>query len=236
MAYQALTQMRTPNRATGISDAADELLGQRVGGYSPALRARFRGMDEATAAASGTARAEANQSAARVGGASPINLRRANMRANDNILGNIAAGQLKQSEMAAQDQDQAMQQGIARGTQDRGEKFANLNAAVENARAIGDTTTQAAAQDLYMGGAGNEYTDAGRSGMARDATAAAEENAWLRRQQDAYTAAAVGGKKKGNIWSRILTGAMGGGTAGAPLGGWGAAGGAIGGGILGALS
>lgn len=236
MAYQPLTQARSPNRASMISDAADELLGRRVGGYSPALQARFRGMDEATAQAAKTARAEANQSAARVGGVNPISLRRANMAANDEIAAGISASNLKQSEMAAQDQDQAMQQGIARGTQNRSEQFANLNAAVENARAIGDTTTQAAAQDLYMGGAGNEYTAAGRTGMARDATAAAEEQAWLRKQQDAYTAAAIKGQKKPSVWSRVLTGALGGGSAGAPLGPWGIAGGAAAGGILGALS
>lgn len=236
MAYQPLTQTRT-NRATGISDAADELLGRRIGGYSPALRARFRGMDEATTQALDTARAEANQSAVRAGGASPINLRRANMRANDAALATIASGQLKQAEMAGQDQDQAMQQGIARGIQDRGEKFQNLQAAVENARNIGDATTQAAAQDLYMGGAGNEYTAAGREGMARDAAAAAEERDWIRRTQDAYTAAAVKGQSKGNIWSRILKGATGGATAGyAAGGGWGAAAGGGAGALLGALS
>lgn len=235
MAYQPLTQAR-PNRAVGISDAADELLGQRVAGKSPALIARFRGMDEANAAAANTMRADANQSAARMG-ASPMALRRANMRANDAILQNTAAGQLKQSEMAAQDQDQAMQQGIARGSQDRAEKFANLQAAVVNAGNIGDTTTQAAAQDLFMGGAGNEYTAAGRQGMVRDATAAAEERDWLRRQQDAYTAAAIKGREKQSIWSRILSGALGGATAGyAAGGGWGAAAGGAGGGLVGALS
>ena len=236
MAYQPLTQARSPNRASMISDAADELLGQRIGGYSPALRARFRGMDEASAQAASTARAEANQSAARVGGANPLALRRANMAANDQIASNLAASNLKQAELAGQARDQAMQQGIARGAQDRGEKFANLNAAVENARAMGDTTTQAAAQDLYMGGAGNQYTTAGREGMARDAAAAKEEQDWLRKQQDAYTAAAIKGQSKGNVWSRILTGALGGGTAGSSLGPWGTVGGAVGGGILGALS
>lgn len=237
MAYQPLTQARAQNRATGISDAADELLGRRIGGYSPALQARFRGIDEATTAANATARAEANQSAARVGGVSPINLRRANMAATDKMLATTASGQLKQAELAGQDQDQAMQQGIARGTQDRREKFQNLNAAVENARNIGDSTTQAAAQDLFMGGAGNEYTAAGREGMAEDAAAAREEQAWLRKQQDAYTAAAIKGKSKGNVWNRILTGALGGGTAGFSAGGgWGAAAGAGAGALLGALS
>ena len=67
--YKPLTNSMSPNRASAISDASDDLLGRRVGGYSPALVAKFRGMDEAMAQGSRTARASGMQSAARSAGA-----------------------------------------------------------------------------------------------------------------------------------------------------------------------
>lgn len=232
MAYQPLTSLNAPNTATNISSAADELLQRRIGGYSPALQARFRSMDEATAGAAGTNRASAMGSAARASGVFGPGLRRAGQAADEKNLAAVAAGQLQQAQLAGEDQNQAMTAGIARGAQNRQEQFANLQAANTNAANIGDTTTQAALQDVYMGNAGRSYTDVGRERMAADAKAAADEAAWTRAQQDKYQADAVGGES-GPWWKRTLKGAAGGGMAGSAAGPWGAAGGAVVGGLAG---
>lgn len=215
-----------------VSDAADELLGQRVAGNSPALRARSQGMNEAMAGAARTARATANQSAARAGvGLQPGAMRRAAQRTNEGILSELGSSQLQQTQLAAEDQDKAMRQGIARGAQERGERFQNLQALAANAANIGDTTTSAALQDLFLGGAGSQYTDIGRSRMAEDAAAARDEAAWLRSQQDKYQGPNVSGSGK-SWWKRGLKGATGGAIAGSTFGPIGAAAG----GVLGGLS
>ena len=187
MAYQPLTNQMAPNRASAISNASDDLLGRRVGGYSPALQAKFRGMDEAMAQSARTSRASGMQSAARSAGAFGPGLRRAGMQADDQALSSIASGQLGQAQLAGEDQNQAMTAGINRGAQDRQEKFQNLQALQANAGEMGDTTTQAALADLYLGGSGNQYSAAGRGRMAADAQASKEESDWLRSQQDQYT-------------------------------------------------
>ena len=237
MAYQPLTVSRGPTRASMVSDAADELLGQRVAGNSPALRARSQGMNEAMAGAARTARATANQSAARAGvGLQPGAMRRAAQRTNEDILSELGSSQLQQTQLAAEDQDRAMQQGIARGAQERGERFQNLQALAANAANIGDTTTSAALQDLFLGDAGSQYTDIGRSRMAEDVAAARDEAAWLRSQQDKYQGPNVPGSGK-SWWKSGLKGAAGGAMAAAPTGNpYAIAGGGVLGGLAGIFS
>lgn len=233
MAYQPLTVSRGPTRASMVSDAADELLGQRVAGNSPALRARSQGMNEAMAGAARTARATANQSAARAGvGLQPGAMRRAAQRTNEGILSELGSSQLQQTQLAAEDQDKAMQQGIARGAQERGERFQNLQALAANAANIGDTTTSAALQDLFLGGAGSQYTDAARNRMAEDAAAAKEESDWLRAQQNKYQGPNVSGSGKSR-WKSGLKGAAGGAMAGSTFGPIGTAAGGVLGGLAG---
>ena len=233
MAYQPLTVSRGPTRASMVSDAADELLGQRISGTSPALRARSQGMNEAMAGAARTARATANQSAARAGvGLQPGAMRRSAQRTNEGILSELGSSQLQQTQLAAEDQDKAMQQGIARGAQERGERFQNLQALAANAANIGDTTTSAALQDLFLEGAGSQYTDAARNRMAEDAAAAKEESDWLRAQQNKYQGPNVSGSGK-SWWKSGLKGAAGGAIAGSTFGPIGAAAGGTLGGLAG---
>lgn len=232
MPYQPLTKFTQPNRASAISNASDDLLGRRVGGYSPALQAKFRGMDEATAQAAGDNRATAFQGAARSSGAFGPGVRRAGQAANDKNLATIASSQIQQAQLAGEDQNQAMTAGINRGAQDRQEKFQNLQALQANASEMGDTTTQAALGDLYLGGSGNQYTDVGRSRIAADAAASKEESDWLRKQQDQYTG---GGLKASSTpwWQRALKGAAGGAATGSAFGPYGTAVGGVAGGLAG---
>ena len=228
MAYQPLTMQRGNTRASAISGAADELLQRRVAGDSPALRARFQGMNEATANAARTNRAANYQGAVRAGtGLQSSALRRAGQSAADQSMAQLSGNQLQQNQIAAEDQDAAMRAGISRGASERAEQFQNLQAAQANAAAMGDTTTQAALGDLYLGGANQQYTDVGRERISDEAQAAREEANWLRSQQDKYTGEGPSASSS-PWWKRTLKG----GTAGAATGSmFGPYGTAIGGGV-----
>jgi hypothetical protein len=154
------------------------------------------------------------------------------MAADDRNLSNIAAGQLNQAQLAGEDQNQAMNTGINRGVQDRQEKFQNLQALQSNASEMGDTTTQAALADLYLGGSGNQYSTAGRGRIADDARASKEESDWFRGQQDRYTGE---GPKDVSApwWQKMLKGAAGGAGTGSMFGPYGTAAGAGVGGLVG---
>lgn len=120
-----------------------------------------------------------------------------------------------------------MRAGISRGAAERAEQFQNLKAAQANAAAMGDTTTQAALGDLYLGGANQQYTDAGRMRISDEARAAREEADWLRSQQDRYTGGGLSASSS-PWWKRTLKG----GATGAGVGSmFGPVGTAIGGGV-----
>lgn len=236
MAYQPLTMQRGNTRASAISGAADELLQRRVAGDSPALRARFQGMNEATANAARTNRAANYQSAVRAGtGLQPSALRRAGQTAADQSMAQLSSNQLQQSQMAAEDQDAAMRAGISRGAAERAEQFQNLQAAQANAAAMGDTTTQAALADLYLGGANQQFTEAGRGRISDEARAAREEADWLRAQQDKYGGGGLSASSS-PWWKRALKGGAGGAVAGSMFGPAGTAIGGVVGGLAGLFS
>lgn len=209
------TRYTGPSSGNRLGVAADELLGRRIAGRDPGLNARFTMADEATRQSVANANATNAATLARSGGAFSPAMRR-------NIQGGqyqgaqaVSQNMLGQASQAAQAQDSAIQMGATRGQQDADRQMQYLKLANENAQAMGDSATSAALQGIYMGGAGHEYTDAGRASQAEDARRAAAEEEWGRQYMDRI--ARLQGKEE-PAWKRGLKGALGGATAGSAFG------------------
>lgn len=208
------TKYTGPSSGNRLGVAADELLGRRIAGRDPGLNARFAMADEATRQSVANANATNAATLARGGGAFSPAMRRNVQAGQYQGAQAVSQNMLGQASQSAQAQDSAMQMGMARGQQDADRQMGYLKLANENAQAMGDATTSSALQGIYMGGAGQEYTDAGRASQAQDAQRAAEEEAWAKRYMESQNV-------KGNeepAWKRGLKGVLGGAAAGSAFG------------------
>ncbi len=208
------TKYTGPSSGNRLGVAADELLGRRIAGRDPGLNARFTMADEATRQSVANANATNAATIARSGGAFSPAMRRNVQGGQYQGAQAVSQNMLGQIDQAAQAQDSAMQMGAVRGQQDADRQMQYLKLANENARAMGDTATSAALQGIYMGGAGQEYTNAGRAAQAEAARKAAEDEAWAKRQMELRQ---ISGSED-PAWKRAAKGALGGAAAGSAFG------------------
>jgi len=222
------TKYTGPSSGNRLGVAADELLGNRIAGRDPGLRARFSMADEATRQSVANANASNAASIARSGGAFSPAMRRNVQAGQYQGAQAISQNMLGQADKAAQAQDSAIQMGVARGQQDADRQMQYLKLANENARSIGDSATSAALQGIYMGGAGQEYTNAGRAAQAEAAAKAAADEEWAKRNMELRQMSG----SEDPTWKRALKGALGGAAAGSAFGPLGAGAGAGAGALL----
>ena len=219
------------NNRNMLGTAVDDLLGQRMAGVNPGQRASFKAQDESTATAVSNARANNLSTLGRAGGGMGANLRRGVMAGDNMAMQQVAANKLKQAQEKQAADDTALAAGTARAGVQEDQQFRNLKAAGAQAAANGDTATSAALSDLYMGGAGQGYTQAAQTQRATDAKRALDNEEWAKKYMEA---ALVPKASEGPWYKRLAKGALSGGLTAAGVSGgnpWATGGGALVGGL-----